>query len=178
MAGRPLCERSYWGQCTVLFTYLGIPKTRLPQGTAELFLATHTSTSCDSDVAKGFAKWHDGDAMLIKIHSTKASSANMDVSWLSKFPGEEETLFNGNGQKFYIKSIEDDASDDPEGPNQIVVLEDEYVHMKRDKAEHGGKPMARLQDWKTIMDEEVEQGMMSPEERDVMLLMLKRQGYR
>ena len=79
---------------------VGIPKTRLPNGTREMYLATHTSTSRDRRVAESFAEWDAGDAMLLEIHTKAVSTGNADVSWVSKFPGEEETLFKGNGYKF------------------------------------------------------------------------------
>ena len=98
---------------------VGIPRTRLverPEG-GLIRLTTHTSTSRDRRVAERFMG--DDGGMLVEIRRQQRLTA-ADVSWVSKFPSERETLFRGGGGYGYeVRSVES------RGGKQLVVLEEE-----------------------------------------------------
>ena len=58
----------------------------------------------------------DEGGMLVEI---RKGGLGRDVSWVSKFPSERETLFYGGDRGFAVKSVES------RGSKQLVVLEDE-----------------------------------------------------
>ena len=59
----------------------------------------------------------DEGGMLVEI---REGAEGKDVSWVSKFPSERETLFRGGGGYGYeVRSVES------RGGKQLVVLEEE-----------------------------------------------------
>lgn len=137
-----------------------------------MYLVTHTSTSRWRRVAESFAEWEtEGGGLLFEIQAETFSACKIDVSWVSKFPGEEETLFAGNSHKFHVVSVKDVPSDKPDAPNQHIVLEDENRHIAREST------------WKTFADvekyamESMEQGVMESEDFYELLGRAKRAGY-
>ena len=107
----------------------GVPKVRLQAKVDdEIFLATHTSTSEDRAVAKGFAK---GGGVVLEFSGdldTRVCAYLSDVSWIctslkpfthtngvrhvvllfviAKFPSEREQLIPPNFISYRVKAIE------------------------------------------------------------------------
>lgn len=134
-----------------------------------MWLGTHTSTNQARAVAESFGEWEsEGSALFIEIHAKTVSVANMDVSWISKFTGEEETLFNGNNFKFHVGSVTEEPSDKPD---QYVVLEDDWTHTQSRR-----QTPKNPADFKKFADELVTQGTMDPEEAHRKLGKAKRLG--
>lgn len=123
-----------------------------------MYLATHMSTSRDRRVAESFADWDEGGGLLLEIHIKSFSQSNEDVTWISKFPNEKETLLTGNN-KFYVTSVTEEASDYGDSRNQHVVLESEVTYRER----RGELPNS-LEEFEKRMAENVQQGMWSPED--------------
>ena len=92
--------------------HVGIPKVRLTERPDGIHLATHMSTSRDKSVAESFMGKEGG--MLVEI---RGGYTGRDVSWVSKFPDEHETLFYRGGAGYPVKNVTIN------GKVQNVVLE-------------------------------------------------------